>query len=85
MTKVPASRCGNCRFLRVAPDRSGRRVVRKANAYSCTFPLPEMPALPESLTRAHGFRPYTKQGRSSMTPDDGANCPTWEIFVAEGA
>ena len=67
--------CKTCRFLEVAPDAGGRIVVRARNVYPCTAAVP-MPALPESVTRAYGFKwPPTK---SYMTGDRGANCPTWE-------
>jgi hypothetical protein len=67
--------CKTCRFLGVNPDAKGRIVVRARNAYECLVVVPQ-PALPESMTRAYGYRwPLAK---SYMTGDSGRECPTWE-------
>lgn len=67
--------CKTCKFLNVRPDALGRIVVRAANTYQCTAPLP-MPPLPESVTKAWGFEwPPRKR---NVTGKDGQQCPTWE-------
>ena len=76
-------RCGNCQFLKVWPDRSGRRVVRKANAYPCTAPVPKMPKLADSITRASGYTPFERMTRNCMEPTDGQNCAVWVQYVPE--
>ena len=72
----PAVRsCKSCRFLGVHPDARGRINVRARNVYECLVQVPE-PVLPESMTRAYGFR--WPPAKSYMTGDSGRECPTWE-------
>lgn len=71
-------RCGTCRFLRVDPDKAGRRVVRKDRAYRCQFEI-AWPPLPVSVTRAYGFRLPNPQ-HQGMFGDMGDDCPTWEAI-----
>jgi hypothetical protein len=69
-------RCGTCKWLRVTPDKAGRRVVRKENSYLCLFEV-KWPALPDSITRSYSFRLPTGW---YMCGDQGTECPTWEEF-----
>jgi hypothetical protein len=70
--------CRNCTFLRVPPDKDGRRRPRKDKAYTCTIDAP-VPVLPTSITKSYGFR--WPPSRDYMTPDDGERCPCWVEFV----
>lgn len=65
MFVVTEQRCGTCKWLRVTPDKDGRRVVRKANAYLCTFE-PMWPPLPDHIWY--------------MEPMQGTECPVWTEF-----
>ena len=68
--------CRDCEFLDVAPDKAGRRVVRRQLTYPCTFPVPDV-VLPDSVTRYHGFQ--WPPGRMHMCgSEDGANCPCYK-------
>jgi hypothetical protein len=66
--------CRTCKWLRVAPDKAGRRIPRKDKCYFCEAPLPE-PALPLSVTTYHGWR--WPPPRNFMSPDDGEDCPVF--------
>ena len=70
-----AQSCKTCLFLGVHPDANGRIVVRAKNAYECLVVV-QQPALPESMTRAYGYR--WPPAKSYMTGDSGRECPTWE-------
>lgn len=68
--------CRACKYLDVAPDKSGRIVPRKGYSYRCLAPIPALPALPDSITNEYSFRwPPT---RTHMTPERGAGCPIFE-------
>lgn len=69
-------RCGTCKWLRVAPDKTGRRVVLDTNVYLCTFE-PVWPPLPDSITSRFWLKFPTA---GYMRPDQGAQCPMWEEF-----
>lgn len=69
-------RCGTCKFLRVTPDKSGRRVVRKANTYLCIF-QPVWPPLPDSMTKS-GQIPVPTPWYMDST--QGTECPVWEEY-----
>jgi len=72
----PSARsCKSCRFLRVHPDARGRITVRADRVYECLVQVPQ-PALPDSMTRAFGYR--WPPAKSYMRGDDGRECPTWE-------
>ena len=82
MTDQPGNstdrRCGTCRWLRVEPDKNGRRVVRRDKIYRCLFE-PAWPPLPAAITKSYGFRLPVAivQG---MCGDEGKDCPTWEAL-----
>ena len=67
--------CKTCKHLKVEPDKSGRRVVRAANAYICTF-RPPMPLMPDSITKAYGF--HWPPDHRFMQGNEGRECQTWE-------
>lgn len=68
--------CRECRWLTVAPDRAGRRVVRRGMMYACAAPLPHCP-LPHSVTEYFAFNWPPR--RTRMAGDGGDGCPTWEV------
>lgn len=67
--------CKTCKWLDVPPDKRGRIVVRDTG-YRCIVPLPEMPALPDSITKRYCYIGLSTPG--FMTPTQGANCPLHE-------
>ena len=67
-------RCGTCKWLAVPADKAGRRIPRTGHVYRCVFPI-IMPALPDSVTRDHGFRALAPV--MHMEPSNGTTCPTW--------
>ncbi len=70
--------CGKCRFLDVKPDKLGRRIVRALASYRCLAPVPEMPALPDSVTQSYGYTPMTSRQKTIMESVEGKTCPTFE-------
>ncbi len=72
--------CKTCRFLDVPLDKAGRRVVRIHDAFPCTAPLPEMPALPDSITKVYGYKPAGEGRKCWMHGDMGTTCPVWEAM-----
>lgn len=73
-------RCGTCKYLHVAPDKAGRRVVRKDGAYRCTFE-PGFLVLPDSLTeRSSGWSGtrFKLPTAGYMEGTEGIECPVWE-------
>lgn len=68
--------CRTCKWLRVPPDKSGRRIPRKDKCYLCEAPLPE-PVLPVSITGAYDWK--WPPSRRFMQPADGEGCP---LFTA---
>jgi hypothetical protein len=72
--------CRSCKFLDVMPDKSGKRVPRAVNAYSCLAaaqPVADM-HFPDSITRAYGFR--WPPSKTHMQPDQGVDCPAYEAL-----
>lgn len=67
---------GICKHLAIEPDRDGKARFRADTAYRCLAPLPELPALPACITRAHGW--HWPPGRSHVFREACAICPTWE-------
>ncbi len=67
--------CKTCKWLDVAPDRRGRRVVRSERVYRCTVPM-QYVKLPDCVKQHYSFRwpPH----RDCMQGSDGENCITWE-------
>lgn len=74
MTRKVERRCGTCKFLRMTPEKAGRRVVRKDGAYLCTF-VPAWPPLPTSITEHINYR---LPAPSFMCGYHGTKCPVWE-------
>lgn len=70
--------CGTCQWLGVISDKAGKRVVRDHFTYPCEFPLPEMPALPDSITTAYGYVVLTNRAKRDMAPNDGQHCPVFK-------
>lgn len=70
--------CKTCKWLDVPPDKRGRIVVRDTG-YRRIVPLPEMPALPDSITKQYGYRDVTRDHHHFMLPRQGANCPLHEV------
>jgi hypothetical protein len=65
--------CKTCRWLDVPPGEQ-RRAYRM---FPCRFPLPTLPALPESA-RINNTRPPFRLEPDYMCPSYGAGCQTWE-------
>jgi hypothetical protein len=63
--------CGSCRF---ADWRRGPQGPRSKGPGDCTFE-PVLPALPDAVTKAHGWR--REWSRMSIWKDQGAECPCW--------
>ena len=78
MAKTIERKCKTCRFLKVPPNRAGRRVVRNDAPYLCNFPVPDIAPLPDSLTDSPWFRGLDTIKRKSMVGDEGTSCPTWQ-------
>lgn len=53
---LPPNSCGRCKHLHISPDAAGRIRPRRGYAHACDVPLPELPALPFSVTRNYGHR-----------------------------
>ena len=68
-------RCGTCASLHVQPDSDGKRRVRKDSAYVCMVHV-SVPALPDCI-KGMEIEHRIKNGRSRMSPNDGADCPCW--------
>jgi len=69
--------CRTCAYLEVPPNKAGKIMPRHDRAYPCRGPIPDLASLklPDSVTRAYGFRWPLARGYSE--PDDGENCPTY--------
>jgi hypothetical protein len=71
---MPEQSCRSCRFLRVAPNKAGKRVPRAGNSYCCMYE-PQRPLLPDAMTATYGFKwPPTK---TFMEPHQGTSCPCY--------
>lgn len=46
--------CKTCKWLKVEPNKGGKRVVRKDKAYQCGVPI-ERPHFPTSVLRVYNF------------------------------
>lgn len=68
--------CRSCRYLEVPPNKTGRVVPRKDQAYRCSVPLPQY-RFPASVTTRHGFDGSLPKRR--MDPEEGQDCPFWEL------
>jgi len=79
MPKPVEPGCKNCKFLDVQPDKAGRLIVRPNKAYSCTYPLPEMPQLPDCLRHLRGS--INEKQRHYCWAEDGKDCPTYQERV----
>ena len=53
-------------------------MVRKGDVYPCDCPIPVLPPLPNSVTRAYGWAPPSDVRKSYCQPDAGSDCPTYE-------
>ena len=71
--------CKSCKWLDVALDKAGRRVVRKQNAYPCLAPDPERPKVPASVEERRGGFPWPPH-RIFMCGYMGEDCPCWEAL-----
>lgn len=70
-----AKKRGVCAHADVKPDRAGRVVMRAHSVHPCLCPLPELPALPVSITGAYGYDWPPR--RRYIGPEDCAECPCW--------
>lgn len=76
MSAAPAKR-GPCQFARVAPDKTGRVVMRRDAAWPCAYEFGELPPMPTSVRR--GLNGFTwPPHKSSVTREDCAECPCWK-------
>lgn len=66
----------NCKFLDVAPNNAGRIVPLRTHTYRCLAPDPQLPPMPDAITRSYGFK--ATFSRCYMSPDDGKECPCHE-------
>lgn len=71
--------CRDCRFLKVFPDRDGKRRVRAREGYVCCAPIPDPLGLPDSITTSAFFHWFTSRDAAWMRADQGSECPA---FVA---
>lgn len=69
--------CKTCKWLDVPPDKRGRIVVRDT-AYKCIVPLPEMPVLPDCVTKQYGYTDFLARRDRWMIPKQGGTCPLHE-------
>lgn len=70
--------CKTCKWLDVPPDELGKVEVKEDCFYSCSFPDPMLPKLPDSITKSYDWRwPVRKARRAHMEGKDGENCPTY--------
>ena len=67
-----------CIHLVVPPTASGRTIARKDCVYRCACPIPEMPALPVSITRHYGYAPPSDKSKRHVSTEDCIGCP---LFV----
>lgn len=68
--------CRTCVHLDVLPNKDGKIIPRRGQAYVCLFAEGfEMPPLPDSITQAYGFKWPPRSTR--VEPMDGENCPTY--------
>lgn len=74
--------CRSCIWLKVAPDKAGRRAPRKDKSYLCEAPVPDV-VMPLSITRRYDWR--WPPSRNYMAPDEGAGCPTFKSIHGQRA
>lgn len=65
-----------CRWLDVAPNRTGVRVHRGSECHRCGYPEPELPPLPASVTRYFAFN--WPPPRTYVSKEMCAECPVRE-------
>lgn len=58
-----------CIWADIQPDKAGRRVMRKDQAFPCTYPVPTLPPVP-SCVKIEIIRTYTWR-------DGCAKCPLY--------
>ena len=74
---MPNKSCKTCKYLRVKPDKLGRRVVRKNESYLCDAPLPTL-KIPDSIRLSWQFK--WPPDRRYMQGVEGNECDTWEAL-----
>ncbi|MER9680815.1 hypothetical protein NKJ23_15985 [Mesorhizobium sp. M0184] len=74
-TAAKIKKRGPCKFAGIQPDRAGKIVMRSFSVWPCSAPLPELPALPASITNSYG---YTWPPRRTYVDREAcAECPCW--------
>ena len=66
---------GPCKHANIQPDKAGRVTMRANAVWPCSCPLPELPALPASITSAYGYT--WPPGRSYVDRERCEACPCW--------
>lgn len=66
---------GPCAHAGIIPNRAGKIVM--SNVWPCNFPLPELPAMPVSITGRYGYSDSWPPGRRYVDRDDCEGCPCW--------
>jgi len=67
-----------CKHLVVPPSKSGRIIVRSDNVYRCACPVPDIPALPVSITKAYGFQPISEKIKRFVSAGECVDCPCFD-------
>ncbi len=71
MRKSKQPCCGTCKFAEFHLQKNGR--INRLYPGMCLF-NPVMPPLPVSITKAYGYREFSK----SYITHDTTDCPTYE-------
>jgi hypothetical protein len=67
--------CRNCVFLKL-PE--GQTKFYRSRMYECTYELPELPNLPESVHNHYSWRVLSwPPQKAMMAPEYGDNCKTF--------
>ncbi|TGT90883.1 MULTISPECIES: hypothetical protein [unclassified Mesorhizobium] len=66
---------GPCQYAEIQPNRAGKIVMRADAVWPCSAPLPDLPALPVSITKSYGYNWPPR--RTYVDRDDCADCPCW--------
>ena len=67
--------CFTCKWWDRKPNWEKERITHKY-ARKCLFPAPELPVLPEAVTRAYSW--HWPPHRNYVDGTAGINCPCWE-------
>lgn len=74
-SKTSGVKRGACAHADIKADKRGRVVMRANTVWPCLCPIPDLPALPMSVTQSYGYR--WPPPRRHVDREDCAECPCW--------